>query len=130
MHQGDRDGVKGIYLINLIDQTTQFELVAAVAAISERFLPPVLTGLLEQMPFRIRGFHTDNGSEYVNRRVADLLAKLHVEFTRSRPGAATTTPWSKARTPTWCASTSATTISPSASPPRWTRSPGNACRPS
>ena len=85
VHQGDRDGVKGIYLINLIDQTTQFELVAAVEAISERFLLPVLTGLLEQMPFRIRGFHADNGSEYVNHRVADLLAKLHVEFTRSRP---------------------------------------------
>ena len=85
VHQGDRNGVKGIYLINLIDQTTQFELVAAVEAISERFLLPVLTGLLEQMPFRIRGLHADNGSEYVNHRVADLLAKLHVEFTRSRP---------------------------------------------
>ena len=85
VHQGDRDGVKGIHLINLVDQTTQFELVAAVEAISERFPLPVLEGLLEQMPFRIRGLHADNGSEYVNRRVADLLAKLHVEFTRSRP---------------------------------------------
>ena len=28
VHQGDRNGVKGIYLINLVDQTTQFELVA------------------------------------------------------------------------------------------------------
>ena len=85
VHQGDRNGIKGIYLINLVDQTTQFELVAAVEAISERFLLPVLTGLLEQMPFRIRGFHADNGSEYINHRVADLLAKLHVEFTKSRP---------------------------------------------
>jgi len=34
VRQGDRNGVKGIYLINLIDQTTQFELVAAVEAIS------------------------------------------------------------------------------------------------
>ena len=85
VHQGDRNGVKGIYLINLVDQTTQFELVAAVEAISERFLLPVLNSLLEQMPFRIRGLHADNGSEYVNHRVADLLAKLHVEFTKSRP---------------------------------------------
>ena len=85
VRQGDRNGVKGIYLVNPIDQTTQFEPVAAVAAISERFPPPVPTGLLEQMPFRIRGFHADNGSEYVNHRVADLLAKLHVEFTKSRP---------------------------------------------
>jgi len=59
--------------------------VAAVEAIPERFPLPVLQGLPEQMPFRIRGPHADNGSEHVNRRVADLLAKLHVEFTRSRP---------------------------------------------
>ena len=84
VHQGDRNGVKGIYLINPVDQTTQFERVAAVEAVSERFLLPVLTGLLERMPFHIRGLHADNGSEYVNHRVADRLAKLHVEFTKSR----------------------------------------------
>jgi len=37
------------------------------------------------MPFRIRGLHADNGSEYVNHQVADLLAKLHAESTKSRP---------------------------------------------
>ncbi|MCK6421571.1 MAG: integrase, partial [Aquabacterium sp.] len=39
----------------------------------------------EQFPFEILGLHADNGSEYVNRRVAKLLDKLRVEFTRSRP---------------------------------------------
>ena len=28
--------------------------------------------------------HSDNGSEYINHRVAKLLEKLHVEFTKSR----------------------------------------------
>ena len=41
--------------------------------------------LLEQFPFVILGFHADNGSEYVNHKVAKLLEKLRVEFTRSRP---------------------------------------------
>ena len=36
-------------------------------------------------PFRIRGFHADNGSEYINHKVATLLDKLRVEFTKSRP---------------------------------------------
>ena len=36
VHQGDRDGIKGLYLVNLVDQITQFELVGAVCAISER----------------------------------------------------------------------------------------------
>ncbi len=32
----------------------------------------------------MRGFHSDNGSEYINKRVAALLEKLHIEFTKSR----------------------------------------------
>ena len=85
VHQGDLDGDKGIYLINVVDEVTQFEYVGAVPAISERFLVPVLEGLLGLFPFAILGFHADNGSEYVNHRVAALLAKLHAEFTKSRP---------------------------------------------
>ena len=86
VHQGDRDGVKGLFLINLVDEVTQYELVGAAAAISERFLVPLLEGLLLSFPFRILGFHADNGSEYINHRVAKLLDKLRVErFTKSRP---------------------------------------------
>ena len=85
VHQGDLDGNKGVYLINVVDEVTQFEYVGAVEAISERFLVPVLEGLLDLFPFAILGFHADNGSEYVNHRVAALLAKLHAEFTKSRP---------------------------------------------
>lgn len=84
VHQGDWDGTKGIYLINLVDAVTQFEVVAAVERISERFLIPVLEKALAAFPFRILGFHSDNGSEYINHRVADLLDKLRVEFTKSR----------------------------------------------
>ena len=85
VHQGDRDGVKGLYLINLVDQITQFELVGAVCAISERWLIPLLEGLLHSFPFALHGFHADNGSEYINHRVAKLLNKLHIgAFTKSR----------------------------------------------
>jgi len=41
--------------------------------------------LLEQFPFVILGFHADNGSEYINRFVAELLEKLLIELTKSRP---------------------------------------------
>ena len=85
VHQGDRDGVKGIYLINLVDEVTQFEFIGAAVGISERFLVPLLEGLLLSFPFPILGFHADNGSEYINHRVAALLDKLRVErFTKSR----------------------------------------------
>ena len=86
VHQGDQDGAKGVYHVNMVDDVTQFQLVGTVQAISERFLLPVLEGLIEAFPFVVQGIHADNGSEYINHRVAALLNKLHVgEFTKSRP---------------------------------------------
>ena len=122
VHQGDLDGLKGLYHINAVDCVTQFELVASCERISEAYLLPVLESLLEDFPFAILGFHADNGSEYINHTVAKLLDKLRVEFTKSRPRTATTTPWPRPRTRPSCASTSATPTSPSASPPRSTPS--------
>ena len=84
VHQGDLDGRKGLYHINAVDEVTQMEVAACVEKISERFLIPALQQMLEFFPFVILGFHSDNGSEYVNKTVAKLLKKLHVEFTKSR----------------------------------------------
>ena len=85
VHQGDQDGVKGVYHINVVDEVTQFQHVGTVAAISEAFLLPVLEALIEAFPFAVEGFHADNGSEYINHQVAALLEKLHVgTFTKSR----------------------------------------------
>ncbi|MCP3868252.1 MAG: transposase family protein, partial [Gammaproteobacteria bacterium] len=85
VHQGDLDGVKGVYHINAVDEVTQFEIVCSVEKISERYLIPVLEALLEQFPFVILAFHADNGSEYINKHVAKLLNKLLIELTKSRP---------------------------------------------
>jgi len=85
VHQGDLDGRKGVYYVNAVDEVTQFEVVGAVEGISERYSIPLLEHLFQQFPFAIRGFHSDNGSEYVNARVAKLLNKLLIEFTKSRP---------------------------------------------
>lgn len=85
VHSGDWDGVKGLYVVNAVDEVTQYQFMAAVPRLSERFLVPALEGLLLAFPFKVLGFHADNGSEYVNHRVAGLLNKLLVEFTKSRP---------------------------------------------
>jgi len=85
VHQGDQDGVKGVYHINAVDEVTQWEVVEAVEQISEAFLLPLLERLLAQFPFHIRGFHSDNGSEFINHLVAKLLNKLLIEQTKSRP---------------------------------------------
>ena len=85
VHQGDLDGVKGVYHINAVDEVTQWQVVGATAHISEAWLMPVLEAMLRQFPFRIRGFHSDNGSEFINHTVAELLNKLLIEQTKSRP---------------------------------------------
>jgi hypothetical protein len=85
VHQGDQDKRKGVYHINAVDEVTQFQVIVTLERISEEFMLPALKVMLSAFPFKIRGFHTDNGSEYINYTVAELLEKLNIEFTKSRP---------------------------------------------
>ena len=85
VHQGDHERQKGVYHINAVDEVTQWEIVASVPRIAEYHLAPLLESMLNQFPFQVRGFHSDNGSEYVNRIVSKLLNRLLVRFTKSRP---------------------------------------------
>lgn len=84
VHQGTQDGHGGLFHINAVDTVTQWQVIGCVETICERDLIPVLEAMLHQFPFRILGFHCDNGSEFLNRRVERLLNKLLVEFTKSR----------------------------------------------
>jgi transposase InsO family protein len=84
VHQGDLDGIKGVYHITCVDAVSQWQVQACVQGISEAFLLPALAMVIEQFPFQIEGFHSDNGSEYINHKVAKLLEKLRIEQTKSR----------------------------------------------
>jgi transposase InsO family protein len=86
VHQGDLDGEKGVYHINLVDEVLQWEVVICVEAISEDHIVQTLNEALKQFPFRILGFHSDNGGEFINGRVAEILNRLLVEQTKSRSG--------------------------------------------
>jgi hypothetical protein len=85
VHQGDSPEGKGIYHINAVDEVTQWQVVQATPRISEAWLMPLLKSILEQFPFVILNFHSDNGSEFINKTVAQLLEKLLIEQTKSRP---------------------------------------------
>jgi hypothetical protein len=85
VHQGDGPEGKGIYHINAVDEVTQWEVVLATPYISEAWLMPLLESILQQFPFVILNFHSDNGSEFINKTVAQLLEKLLIEQTKSRP---------------------------------------------
>jgi transposase InsO family protein len=89
VHQGDQPGggpaAKGVYHINAVDEVLQWQVVGSTPRISEAYLEPVLVAMMRQFPFPIKGFHTDNGSEFINRTVAELPNKLLIEQTKSRP---------------------------------------------
>ena len=85
VHQGDTAEAKGVYHINAVDEVTQWQVAGSTPRISEAYLEPLLKAMMLQFPFRIQGFHTDNGSEFINKRVAELLEKLLIEQTKSRP---------------------------------------------
>lgn len=85
VHQGDLDKEKGVYHINLVDEVTQEEVVVTVEVISLMHLIPALENALQQFRVIIRGFHSDNGSEYINKNVARMLQDLLIEQTKSRP---------------------------------------------
>lgn len=73
-----------IYLINSIDEVTQWEVVAAVERISEEYMRPVLEQILKAYPFIIFNFHSDRGSEYVNYVVSQILERLRIKQSKSR----------------------------------------------
>jgi transposase InsO family protein len=85
VHQGDRNGAKGVYHINTISQITQYECVGAVPEITHEFMVPILRKIIEVYPFKILGFHCDNGSEYINKFIVTLLNELLIDLTKSRP---------------------------------------------
>lgn len=84
VHSGDLGKTKGAYHINIVDEVTQWEMIATVPAISEEFLKPVIEELLRCFPFGIHEFHSDNGSEFINHVVAKILTDLYIRFTKSR----------------------------------------------
>ncbi len=86
VHLGDLEGKKGSYIIDVVDEVTQHEYLVCVERLTHEFLGPALEQLIDAFPFVVHAFHADNGSEYINHRVAELLNRVHVKtLTKSRP---------------------------------------------
>ena len=74
-----------MYHINAVDEVTQWQVIGSVSVISQSHLKPVLEAILAEFPFPVRGFHSDNGSEFINGTVEGILRDLLIEQTKSRP---------------------------------------------
>ena len=85
VHQGDHDGIKGVYHINAVDIVTQWQVVVCVEHISHSFMGHAVELLIEQFPFTLKGIHADNGVEYINWRMLELMEDARIKLTKSRP---------------------------------------------
>ena len=85
IHQGDQYGKKGVYHINTVDELIQWEIIGAAEKITDEYLLPLLEKMIATYPYRILNFHADNGSEYINQKVAAMLNRLLIKLTKSRP---------------------------------------------
>jgi hypothetical protein len=79
VYQSDEDGMKAADHITRMDSISQWQVEACVPGISEAFLRPLLERVIAQFPFVIEGFHSDNGSGYINCQIAKMLGKLRIE---------------------------------------------------
>ena len=123
VHQGDLDREKGLYEINLVDEVTQYEFVAGAEGISERFLVPALQGSIEALPSSSRVSTPTTAPSTSTTKSPRCCASCTLRSSPNPPrGSATTTPWSRARTPRWSGATSATTTFPAITPPSSTAS--------
>ena len=85
VEQGDTTAGGGVYHINTVDEKTQWQVLGSVDTLEHENVVPLLEELIEGYPFKIINFHTDNGSEYINKFVAELLDELLIGMTKSRP---------------------------------------------
>lgn len=60
-------------------------MVVCTEYISHSFMSTVVELLIEQFPFKLRGIHADNGVEYINERMLELMESARIELTKSRP---------------------------------------------
>ena len=71
--------------LNVTDLLTQWVETRAVLGRGEQGVVRALDQIRRELPFRLRGIDSDNGSEFINYHLAGYCQKHHLEFTRSRP---------------------------------------------
>ncbi len=76
-----------VYSLNLVDIATGWSAFAAVWGKGQTGIHEAIKGIEKHLPFRILGFDSDNGSEFLNWHLFDYFTKRKrpVNYTRSRP---------------------------------------------
>lgn len=84
-HGGETMAGSFVHSLVLTDIATGWTECVALLVREGSLIVEALAHLRTTMPFPLRAFDTDNGSEFVNETVLSYCAEAKIEFTRSRP---------------------------------------------
>lgn len=84
-HSGDRADGDFLHSLDLTDIHTAWVETRAVLGKSQVRVQEALDTLRQQLPFRLRGIDSDNGSEFINAHLLAYCRAHAVQFTRGRP---------------------------------------------
>lgn len=86
-HCGTSTAGMFVYTINCVDIATGWHIQRAVWGKGQRGVLQAIESMQQALPFPIRGFDCDNGSEFLNWHLLRHFSKQKppVQFTRSRP---------------------------------------------
>jgi len=84
-HSGDRADGEFIHSLNLTDIHTTWVETRAVMGKSQHHVQEALEHMRQQLPFRLQGIDSDNGSEFINYHLHGYCTKHDLQFTRGRP---------------------------------------------
>ena len=84
-HGGENVAGSFAHTLVLTDIASGWTECVALAVRESSLIVEALTRLRTTMPFPLRGFDTDNGSEFINEAVLAYCTDAKIEFTRARP---------------------------------------------
>jgi hypothetical protein len=84
-HSGDRADGEFLHSLNLTDIHTTWVETRAVMGKSQHVVQEALEHMRQQLPFRLQGIDSDNGSEFINHHLRGYCTKQAIQFTRGRP---------------------------------------------
>lgn len=84
-HSGDRADGEFLHSLNVTDIHTTWVETRAVLGKSQLRVQEALEQVRQQLPFRLQGIDSDNGSEFINHHLWRYCKAQKIQFTRGRP---------------------------------------------
>lgn len=73
------------HTLNLTDVSSGWTVCALLKSKTKIQVLKGLFAIKKSLPFKLKGIHSDNGSEFINQLIIDFCKKYEIFFTRGRP---------------------------------------------